>query len=213
MSLGILRTVRAPRTDTNRGRTRLEFERHGMVTRMTTTDRLFEAAYNDLCRIARGLPGVAGTSDPAALVNEAYLQFHERRFATCDERNFGVEEFVFVMALAMKTVARDRRRRESALKRGGGRTVVALDGIGPHEGRLTCVCSQSELHAFRELMRQLAADSPEWFAALVHYDLAGRTIRETAQRMGISEASARSYRRSALRWLRTALGSEGDDKG
>ena len=124
-----------------------------MVTR-TTADRLFEVAYNDLCRIARGLRGVAGTSDPAALVHEAYLRFHKRRFANCDERKDGVDEFMFVMALALKTVARDRRRRESARKRGGGIAIVALDDIGLCGGGATDVYRQCDVHALREVMRQ-----------------------------------------------------------
>ena len=37
------------------------------------------------------------------------------------------------------------------------------------------------------------------------YDFAGRTFDETALQMGVPEAEVRSFRRSALRWLRRAL--------
>jgi len=168
---------------------------------------LFETAYDDLCRIARGLRGAAGIPDPAALVHEAYLRFRERPFATDDACRHGIRDFVFVMARAMKTVARDRRRRESARKRGGATEVVALEDIELGGEAWSDVCRRTDVRALREAMQRLAEDSPERFAALVHHDFAGRTLRETARRMGIPEASVRSYRRSALRWLRNALGS------
>ena len=169
------------------------------------TDRLFESAYEDLCRIASGLPRTAGSSDPAALVHEAYLRFRNRRFPTCDDRGRDVEGFVFVMALAMRTVARDRRRRASAVKRGGGSVVVSLDDIGPRSNGPMVTGSQDDLCAVREVMRHLAARHPKWFAVLMHHDYAGRTIRETARRMDIDEGIVRSHRRSGLRWLRAVL--------
>ena len=171
------------------------------------TDRLFEVAYDDLCRIARRLHGSAGITDPAALVHEAYLRFRRRRFPTCGEGGEGgerIEEFVYLMALAMRTVARDRRRRERARKRGGGMRLTEFDD--DRAKRMIGVGECNDVHALRETMARLAEHSPEWFAVLVHRDLAGRTIRETARRMRIGESTVRSHRHSALRWLRTALG-------
>lgn len=172
----------------------------------TTTDRLFEAAYNDLCRIARGLRTSTGAPDPAALVHEAYLRYRRRRFEDHGDRTKGTDGFLLVMALAMRTVARDRRRRETAIKRGGRSTIVGLDDVVSRGDGSTDVVIRNDVCALREVLRRLASDHPEWFAALFHHDLAGRTIRETADRMGIREASVRSFRRAGLRWLRAALG-------
>jgi RNA polymerase sigma factor (sigma-70 family) len=169
-----------------------------MATR-TSTDQLFEGAYDDLCRIARGLRGARSIPDPAALVHEAYLRFRQRSFS-CE-----VEDFAFVMVLAMKTVARDRRRRESTLKRGGGRALIALEDANPNDAGWHSPNQRSDIRALREVLRRLADDNPQWFATLVHYDFAGRTFNETALQMGVPEAAVRSCRRSALRWLRKAL--------
>ena len=173
-----------------------------MVTH-ASTDRLFEAAYDDLCRIARGIRAARGLPDPAALVHEAYLRYRKRSFAC------SVEDFAFVMVLAMRTVARDRRRRESTQKRGGGRAIISLEDTRPNGRAWRTPSHRGDIRALREVLRHLSEHNPLWFATLAHHDLTGHTLGETARQMGIGEASVRSYRRSALRWLRNALSPPG----
>ncbi|MDH3628903.1 MAG: sigma-70 family RNA polymerase sigma factor [Acidobacteriota bacterium] len=174
------------------------------VGTIANTDQLFETAYDELCRIARRLCGSTSTLDPASLVHDSYLRYRRRRFDSGreDER---LRAFIFVMALAMRSVARDRRRRETALKRGGGTLPVAVENMDACRDESTATRTQETDHALHDVLHQLAEIHPKWLAAVAHHDLAGRSIRETARRMGIGEPTVRTYRRSALNWLRDAL--------
>ena len=160
-------------------------------------DRLFESAYESLCRVARGIYDPSG-SDPAAIVHETYLRIRRRDHCCVRER------FLFLMTLAMKTVARDRRRRAAAAKRGGGAQPAQL-GHEVEEARPINQTHEPDVEELREFMQSLAQAHPNGFTVLTLHDLRGETIAETAKRMGISESRVRSYRRTAIRWLRDSL--------
>ncbi len=165
-----------------------------------STDRLFESSYEELCRVARRYP-LAATSldlaDGAALVHETYILVRRggRVDAARDRRRF-----LTLMTLTMRTVARDRWRRRTAIKRGGGRARR----LRPQTlGRRTDLSTVD----VREALQRLAAHDADGFAVVIHHDLLGRTLRETAELLDLTEAAVKSRRRRALAWLRSALGA------
>lgn len=173
--------------------------------RRARTDGAFASAYAELCRIARGCCGRTSRGDEldaATLVHEAYLRVKRRRGGTGCTEPAGV--FVRTMALLMRTVARDLRRRRWAVKRGRAllRPWPEVEPPNPEGG-----ARLAELLALRLAFEQLKRHDPRWHAAMVQHDLCGYSVHETAAFLGVTDEEIRSYRRAGLRWLRRVLSS------
>ena len=164
--------------------------------------QLLPAVYDELRklaaqRLAREAPGQ--TLQPTALVHEAYLRL------LGGQRFDGREHFFAAAAQAMRRILVDNARRKLAVKHGGDRQRVDLDGrdvpVRP---------PPDEIVALDEALTRLAAEDPEAARIVQLHFFAGLSIEEAAETLGVSRATAYRHWSFARAWLRCAIGGEGD---
>lgn len=167
------------------------------------SDRLFEAVYAELRRIARRQRAAAAPSatlSTTALVHEAYLKLSgEARWTVEDRRHFFA-----LAARAMRHVLVDHVRRRGRLKRGGGALALDLEAeeiAAPDRGE--------ELVALDEALDRLESVEPE-LAQLVEWRFfAGLSVEEIAELVGVSDRTVKRRWRSARAFLYQDLSSQG----
>jgi RNA polymerase sigma factor (TIGR02999 family) len=167
------------------------------------SDRLFEAVYAELRRIARRQRAAAAPSatlSTTALVHEAYLKLSgEARWTVEDRRHFFA-----LAARAMRHVLVDHVRRRGRLKRGGGALALELEAeevAAPDRGE--------ELVALDEALGRLESVEPE-LAQLVEWRFfAGLSVEEIAELVGVSDRTVKRRWRSARAFLYQDLASQG----
>jgi len=167
------------------------------------SDRLFEAVYAELRRIARRQRAAAAPSatlSTTALVHEAYLKLSgEARWTVEDRRHFFA-----LAARAMRHVLVDHVRRRGRLKRGGGALALELEAeevAAPDRGE--------ELEALDEALGRLESVEPE-LAQLVEWRFfAGLSVEEIAELVGVSDRTVKRRWRSARAFLYQDLASQG----
>jgi RNA polymerase sigma factor (TIGR02999 family) len=167
------------------------------------SDRLFEAVYAELRRIARRQRAAAAPSatlSTTALVHEAYLKLSgEARWTVEDRRHFFA-----LAARAMRHVLVDHVRRRGRLKRGGGALALELEAeevAAPDRGE--------ELMALDEALGRLESVEPE-LAQLVEWRFfAGLSVEEIAELVGVSDRTVKRRWRSARAFLYQDLASQG----
>jgi RNA polymerase sigma factor (TIGR02999 family) len=143
------------------------------------------------------------TLQPTALVHEAYL----RLIGNGDPGWEGRRHFFGAAARAMRQVLVDDARRKNAIKRGGGRTRVAIEGVALAGGaRAEDLIALDEAFSFLEARDEIAA-------RVAHLKLfVGFTTAETADLLGLSTRTVErewAFARSVLAdLLRTARGGE-----
>jgi len=164
-------------------------------------DRLFELAYGELIRRARGLRfgGAPATLNTTALVHEAYLKLRPDRGLDVADR----AHFNYVMVRAMRQVLVDQARRDNAQKRGGGQALVTLhDQDGPttvHPGQMI---------ALDEALQRLASIDLRKSQVVECRFFTGLSVAETAEILEISEPTVKRDWRVARAWLAQELGEE-----
>lgn len=163
------------------------------------TDRLLEAVYGQLRRIAQRRmqnerPG--HSLQATALVHEAYLRLVRDR----DVAWSGRAHFYAAAAQAMERILVEHARKRNRLKRGGDRRPVATDVVDLARDE-----NLEDVVAFKEAIDRLAAEDPR--AALVTRlrFYAGLTVEETATAMGVSERTVMREWEYARAWLADAL--------
>lgn len=167
------------------------------------SDRLFEAVYAELRRIARRQRAAAApmaTLSTTALVHEAYLKLSgEARWSVEDRRHFFA-----LAARAMRHVLVDHVRRRGRLKRGGGALALDLEAeeiAAPDRGE--------ELVALDEALDRLESVEPE-LAQLVEWRFfAGLSVEEVAELTGVSDRTVKRRWRSARAFLYQDLAAQG----
>lgn len=167
------------------------------------SDRLFEAVYAELRRIARRQRAAAAPSatlSTTALVHEAYLKLSgEARWTVEDRRHFFA-----LAARAMRHVLVDHVRRRGRLKRGGGALALELEAeeiAAPDRGE--------ELVALDDALGRLESVEPE-LAQLVEWRFfAGLSVEEIAELVGVSDRTVKRRWRSARAFLYQDLASQG----
>lgn len=167
------------------------------------SDRLFEAVYAELRRIARRQRAAAAPSatlSTTALVHEAYLKLSgDARWTVEDRRHFFA-----LAARAMRHVLVDHVRRRGRLKRGGG--ALALD-IEAEE--IAAPDRADELVALDEALDRLESVEPE-LARLVEWRFfAGLSVEEIAELVGVSDRTVKRRWRSARAFLYQDLAAQG----
>ena len=169
-----------------------------------STDRLLEAVYNQLRKIAQQRmqdekPG--HTLQATALVHEAYL-----RLVRNDEKLqwSSRAQFYVAAAQAMQRILVEHARKKKRLKRGGGRQPVASSVVD-----LAGDENIEDVVALHEAIDRLEAEDPR--AALVTRlrFYAGLTVEETAKAMKVSERTVMREWVYARAWLRDALQPNG----
>ncbi|MFB3906761.1 MAG: ECF-type sigma factor [Candidatus Eisenbacteria bacterium] len=176
---------------------RILAEKHG--DRAEATDRLFEAAYGELRRIASALmrhEPRERTLEPTGLVNEAYLRLVGRRPIDWQSR----AHFFGIVATAMRRVLVEHARQRRAEKRGGGWERIQLD----EELHLT-ERSELEILEVDDALTRLAAMDPRGARVVELRIFTGLKEKEIAEVLGISERSVQADWRVAAMWLRHEL--------
>ncbi|HJR41457.1 MAG TPA: ECF-type sigma factor, partial [Gemmatimonadaceae bacterium] len=149
-------------------------------------DHLFSATYEELRRLAgsvrRGDP--SATLSPTALVNEAWLKL-------AASPGLGVTSrlhFKRIAARAMRQVLVEAARRRTAEKRGGAHAAFVTfdDAVN---GATGAGSSGDEVLALDVALDELARVAPRQAQLVESRFFGGLDVRETAESLGVSEAT------------------------
>jgi RNA polymerase sigma factor (TIGR02999 family) len=165
-----------------------------------TLDALFSATYEEL----RHLAGVVRKSSPNAtlspttLVNEAWLKLSRTPPAGVVSQL----HFKRIAARAMRQILVDAARRKNAARHGGDLVQVTFD-----DGAEQMAATAGDLLALDDALRALAHVSPRQSAMVEARFFGGLDIPETAELLGVSEATVIRDWRAAKAWLSVELRS------
>jgi RNA polymerase sigma factor (TIGR02999 family) len=165
-------------------------------------DHLFSATYEELRRLAgsvrRGDP--SATLSPTALVNEAWLKLAASPALGVTSRL----HFKRIAARAMRQVLVEAARRRTAEKRGGANAAfVTFDEAV--DGATGAGSSGDEVLALDVALDELARVAPRQAQLVESRFFGGLDVRETAESLGISEATVLRDWRAARAWLAAEL--------
>jgi RNA polymerase sigma factor (TIGR02999 family) len=164
----------------------------------TALDQLIPLLYGDLRRVAAAqMRREAGgqSLQPTALVHELYVRLVDQRRVQWRNR----AHFFAAAATLMRRILVDHARARLADKRGGGRERVTLAGDEAVES------PRIDVLALQESLRRMAAFSPRQERIVELRYFGGLTIEETAEVIGISEATVVREWTVAKAWLRADL--------
>ena len=166
-------------------------------------DELIPLVYNELRALAAALVhqnGWDGSIAPTALVHEAYLKLVGESGEWKDRAHF-----FNVAAMAMRQLLADHARRHRARKRGGeGWTRVTLSGISAAKTR-----QDVDLTALDAALSKLNALNQRQARVVELRFLAGLSVGETAEALGVSDRTIEMDWRFSRAWLRRELGAAG----
>ncbi len=165
-------------------------------------DQLFSAAYEELRRLASSVrhddPGA--TLNPTALVNEAWLKLAASPGIASTSRL----HFKRIAARAMRQVLIEAARRRHAGKRGGkDAAVVTFD-----DALQEAATSADDLLGLDAALEELARINPRQAMMVESRFFGGLDVTETAELLGVSEATILRDWRAAKAWLATELRRE-----
>ena len=163
-------------------------------------DDLFSAAYEELRRLAatvrRNDP--AATLSPTALVNEAWLKLADSPAVA----RTSPLHFKRIAARAMRQVLVESARRRDADKRGGGAAVVTFDDA---MSTVSSVTTADEVLGLDAALEALALIEPRQALMVESRFFGGLDVAETAELLGVSEATVLRDWRAAKAWLSREL--------
>lgn len=176
-------------------------------------DRLFEAVYHELKRLARaqlarvgrsgGVHGERATVDTTALVHEAYMKLASPAGLAVEDRR----HFMNLAARVMRHLLVDFARQRGAEKRGGELVAVALDDAAEIAERSSEVALSAELLALDVALAELEASSPELARMVELRFFVGLSLVEIVEITGRSERSLKRDWRRARAFLLARLGA------
>ncbi len=160
-------------------------------------DALFSLTYEELRRLAASVRrhDAHGTINPTALVNEAWLKLAQSPPA----RAQSPLHFKRIAARAMRQVLVEAARRRGAGKRGDGVAPIVFDDELHTEGR------SDELLAIDTALGELATMNARQAAVVEYRFFGGFDVRESAELLGVSEATILRDWRLARAWLSREL--------
>ena len=164
-------------------------------------ERLIPIVYSELRRVARARLGNEGahTLQTTALVHEAYLRLMGLDRMTLQNRT----HFFAMAARLMREILVDHARRRHARKRGGGVTVLGLNGVDAGvENNLV------EVLALDEALTELALLDERLGRVVELRFFAGLSIAETSDALGISSATVERDWTVAKAWLLQRLSAD-----
>lgn len=161
-------------------------------------DDLFSAAYEELRRLAAAVRRTDGsaTISPTALVHEAWLKL----IASPGFAPVSPLHFKRIAARAMRQVLVEAARRRNARKRGGEVVFVTFD-----EDVRAADAGAAEVLELDAALERLAAISPRQAHMVEARFFGGMGAGETAELLGISEATLLRDWRAARAWLAREL--------
>lgn len=166
------------------------------------TDALFPMIYDHLRSLARGMflsPCSPQSLDPTELVHETYIKLAQSAQIGPLERT----HFLNLAARAMRQILCDHATARRAAKRGGDWGRISLTSAGAASP--PTVIDAIDLHDALEKLTQL--DERKADVVTLRY-LAGLSIEETADALGVSIRTVELDWRFARAWLRRQLGTE-----
>jgi RNA polymerase sigma factor (TIGR02999 family) len=162
-------------------------------------DDLFSAVYEELRRVAHAVRRNerAFTLNPTALVNEAWL-----KLARSAGLNFESPlHFKRVAARAMRQLLVEAARRRLATKRGGDEVQWVTFDESLHQAAV----SERGLLALDAALDELALAEPRQAEMIECRFFGGQSVAETAEALGVSEATLARDWRSARAWLAQSM--------
>jgi RNA polymerase sigma factor (TIGR02999 family) len=161
-------------------------------------DTLFSATYEELRHLASTVrkSDSNATLSPTTLVNEAWIKLSKNPPAVFESEL----HFRRIAARAMRQVLVDVARRKHAEKHGGGVMLVTLD-----DGTEQIPAAVDDLLALDEALRELNRLNPRQAAMIEARYFGGLGVSETAELLGISEATVLRDWRAARAWLSLEL--------
>ena len=162
-------------------------------------DDLFSATYEELRRLAstvrRDDPGA--TLSPTALVHEAWLKLAgSPRFTAMSRLHFKQ-----IAARAMRQLLVEAARRRKADKRGAGHAFLVTFDESLHQP----MASENEIVALDAALGELARLNPRQVLMVEIRFFGGLEVPETAELLGVSEATVHRDWRVAKAWLAREL--------
>lgn len=159
----------------------------------------FHLVYEEVRAIARARVarlGGASTLDTTAVVHEAYLKLARHGGMAWEDR----QHFLAVASTAMRQVLLDHARQRLAARRGGGAAHVPLD-----EADAAVESQAREILALDAALSNLARLDPQLSRLVELRYFGGLTIEETAQALGVSDATVKRAWRRARAFLHREL--------
>ena len=161
-------------------------------------DHLFSATYEELRRLARSVRSdhPAASLSPTTIVNEAYLKLASSLRIEPESRT----HFKRLAARAMRQVLVEAARRRGANRRGGDWHRITFDAALQVE-----TASFEEILLLDMALEELARLSPRQAAMMECRFFGGLSTAETAEALGVSEATLNRDWRAARAWLSVEL--------
>ncbi len=163
----------------------------------------FHLVYDQVRAIARARVARAGagsTLDTTAVVHEAYLKLARHGGLALQDR----QHFLAVASTAMRQVLLDHARQHLSARRGGGAAHVPLteaDAAVEEQAR--------DILALDDALIRLGALDPQLARLVELRYFGGLTIEETAQALGVSDATVkRAWRRARAFLHRELVGAD-----
>src|SRR5262249_30935618 len=162
-------------------------------------EQLLPLVYDELrqlaaVRVAQESPGQ--TLQATALVHEAYVRLVDaERVQTWDGRG----HFFAAAAEAMRRILIDRARRRQSQKRGGDRRKVELDAgalLAPADDN-----AAEDLLALDQALKQFEVEDPAKARLVKLRYFAGLSLKDAAEALGISVATAKRHWIYARSWM------------
>lgn len=164
-------------------------------------DRLFSATYEELRRLASSVrrDDPSATLNPTALVNEAWLKLASTPGIAMQSRL----HFKRIAARAMRQVLIEASRRRRADKRGGPNAVIVTFDEGGRDA--AGLATSDQLIALDAALDALARLEPRQALMVEARFFGGFDVAETAELLGVSEATIMRDWRAARAWLAREL--------
>ncbi|WP_116811960.1 sigma-70 family RNA polymerase sigma factor [Steroidobacter cummioxidans] len=183
--------------------------------------RLTALLYDDLRRLAQGYlrrERADHTIQKTALVHEAFARLVDQQAIDWRDRS----HFFALASRLMRGILVDHARARLADKRGGGARAVSLDQLGgagcleddtlPADHTTPTALqhldghTQEDVSAIDEALKRLEQIDPRQAQIVEMRYFGGLTIEQTADAMGISDATVKREWMHARAWLRCELG-------
>ena len=164
----------------------------------TTLDAIFSATYEELRRLASAVrrSDSNATLSPTTLVNEAWIKLSKNPPAGFESEL----HFKRIAARAMRQVLVEAARRKSAEKHGGAAHFVTLD-----DGSDNIPAAAQDVIALDDALHELHRLNPRQVAMIEARFFGGLDVAETAEMLGVSEATVLRDWRAARAWLSVEL--------
>jgi len=141
-------------------------------------------------KLAHEAPGQ--TLQPTALVHEAWLRLASSTRQQWNSRN----HFFGAAAEAMRRILIDNARRKDRVRHGRGLTRVDVADLD-----LASTADDETLLRVDDAMQKLAKEDPEKAELVKLRFFAGLSVRDAAEAMGLSEATAKRYWTYCRAWF------------